>query len=281
MTELTIRRLRADEIECRINTIRRDGKGLSLLLYKNARVDMSLLDELFGPFGWQRKHELINGNLFCTVSVKDPETGEWISKSDVGTESFTEKEKGQASDAFKRACTNWGLGRELYSSPTIWVKAGNDCKIEQKSNGGGYTCYDRFAVSGIGYDDNGNISQLTIVNAKTGNVVYQYGSRTAGKKSTAQTAEQAPAKLTPEEQKIQNAVNMPIETEDQTRQQVSEMKKDPDAVISGDLVVALKMYCRKHGIPEQEVYKPFGRTKIEELTNAQYGAFRAMQKRSA
>lgn len=115
-----IRTLLADEIECRVGTI--NEKGCTLLLYKDARVDMRLLDEFFGPTNWKRSHELINGNLFCTVSIWDNEKKEWVSKQDVGTESNTEKEKGQASDAFKRACFNWGIGRELYSAPFIWIK---------------------------------------------------------------------------------------------------------------------------------------------------------------
>ena len=114
-----IRTLLADEIECRVGTI--NEKGCTLLLYKDARVDMRLLDEFFGPTNWKRSHELINGNLFCTVSIWDNEKKEWVSKQDVGTESNTEKEKGQASDAFKRACFNWGIGRELYSAPFIYM----------------------------------------------------------------------------------------------------------------------------------------------------------------
>ena len=103
--ELKFRKLYADEIDCRVGTD--NGTGVSLLLYKDARVDMRLLDEVVGAFNWKREHELINGNLFCTVSIYNAETKEWVSKQDVGTESNTEKEKGQASDAFKRACFNW------------------------------------------------------------------------------------------------------------------------------------------------------------------------------
>lgn len=95
--------------------------GCSLLLYKDARVDMRMLDEVYGPNNWQRSHELINGNLFCTISVWDADKGVWVNKQDVGTESNTEKEKGQASDAFKRAAFNWGIGRELYTAPFIWI----------------------------------------------------------------------------------------------------------------------------------------------------------------
>lgn len=107
------RALEANEIDCRVSTC--SEKGVSLLLYKDARCDMRILDEAVGPECWQRSHEVINGNLFCNVGIKVD--GEWIWKQDVGTESYTEKEKGQASDSFKRACFNWGIGRELYTAP--------------------------------------------------------------------------------------------------------------------------------------------------------------------
>ena len=116
-----IRLLNADEIECRIAVI--NEKGLNLLLYKDARVDQRILDETFGMFGWKRSHQSIDGNLYCTVEIRDRETGEWIAKQDVGTTGYAEKEKSQGSDSFKRACFNWGIGRELYSAPFIWIPA--------------------------------------------------------------------------------------------------------------------------------------------------------------
>src|SRR5690554_1395175 len=119
---MNIRTLRADEIECRVQIVKENG--CSLLLYKDARVDMNILDETFGVENWQRHHEIVNGNLFCNVGVRfsrENNYGEWVWKQDVGTESNTEKEKGQASDSFKRACFNWGIGRELYTAPFIWV----------------------------------------------------------------------------------------------------------------------------------------------------------------
>lgn len=119
-----LRALRADEIEIRAQTVRQ--KGFVALLYKDARCDMNILDESFGITGWQREHTVVNGNLFCTVSIWDSEKQQWIKKQDVGTESFTEKEKGQASDSFKRACTNLGIGRELYTSPFIWINCNPD-----------------------------------------------------------------------------------------------------------------------------------------------------------
>ena len=94
-----------------------------MLLYKDARVDMKILDETFGTLGWKRTHELINNNLFCNIDIWDAEKKEWIRKQDVGVESNTEKEKGQASDAFKRAAVKWGIGRFLYDLPIKVAKA--------------------------------------------------------------------------------------------------------------------------------------------------------------
>ena len=113
MANKTIRLLRADEIECRVSSISKNG--VSLLLYKDARVDQRILDETFGIFGWKRSHQCIDGNLYCTVEVFDKETGIWVSKQDAGStgKSEKEKEKSQASDSFKRACFNWGIERNL------------------------------------------------------------------------------------------------------------------------------------------------------------------------
>lgn len=167
---MNFRLLRANEINCRVSTIK--DKGLSLLLYKDARVDQNILDETFGIFGWQRSHQLIGDRLYCTVSVKNPETGEWISKQDVGVESNTEEEKGQASDSFKRACFNFGIGRELYTAPFIWVKAGN---YEVINRNGKLSTFDRFCVKEIDYTD-GAISHLVIINeSQKGKIVYTLG----------------------------------------------------------------------------------------------------------
>jgi len=168
---LEFRKLKASEIDARVATV--TAKGCSLLLYKDARVDQKVLDETVGAFNWERSHEVIDGNLYCTVRIYDDDRKMWVSKQDVGTESYTEKEKGQASDSFKRACFNWGIGRELYTAPFIWISEG-DCKIEQK-NGGGYTTRDTFKVTSIAYDQDGNINHLEIKNNKTHKVCYQLG----------------------------------------------------------------------------------------------------------
>ena len=164
---MEIRLLRADEIECRIGTI--NEKGLSLLLYKDARADMKILDETFGIFGWKRTHQSIDGNLYCTVEIWDSEKQSWISKQDVGTVSYTEKEKGQASDSFKRACVSVGIGRELYSAPFIWVSA-QKCNIQRRNDK--LICYDKFSVSEISYSKDREITALSIVNSDTGEIVY-------------------------------------------------------------------------------------------------------------
>lgn len=156
-----VRLLRADEIECRVSTI--NERGLSLLLFKDARVDQKILDETFTPFGWKRTHQIIDGNLYCTVEIWDSEKCQWIAKQDVGTTSYSEKEKGQASDSFKRACFNWGVGRELYTAPFIWVAAGN-VSIQKKDNK--FTTSDRFSVQFISYNEQREIDALVIVNGK-------------------------------------------------------------------------------------------------------------------
>lgn len=173
-----IRDLRADEVECRVSQI--SEKGIALLLYKDARCDMNILDETFGTFGWKRYHEIIGDRLYCTVEILDEETGNWISKQDVGTGSYTEKEKGQASDSFKRACFNVGIGRELYTAPFIFVNK-DKCNITKGSTGK-HVCYDRFDVSSMVVKDK-KIVQLTIVNQKTGAEVFNFGKKAEPKKA--------------------------------------------------------------------------------------------------
>ena len=157
------RLLRADEIEVRISTC--NGYGVGLLLYKDARCDQNILDEAHGAFGWQNSYDLIDGQLFATVSIWDDQKGAWVSKQNVGVESFTEKEKGRASDAFKRACFNWGIGRELYSAPNMWV-FGKDLKTHEKDVSGKWTCKDAFEVVSLEYDGD-RICYVVVKNLKT------------------------------------------------------------------------------------------------------------------
>ena len=159
------RTLRADEIDVRVATI--TSKGFSLLLYKDARCDMNILDETIGSMNWQRTHTRENAN--CIVSIWDKDKNQWISKEDTGTESNTEKEKGLASDSFKRACFNWGIGRELYTSPFIWVSDLNYIKTNPKTQK--QTVTERFKVSMIETSADKVITALEIQDSK-GNVVF-------------------------------------------------------------------------------------------------------------
>ena len=172
---MKFRALKASEIDCRIQSIGQNktgAVGTTILLYKDARVDMNILDETVGAMNWQRGHSVVDGNLYCTISIWDETKGQWVSKSDVGTESNTEKEKGQASDSFKRAGFNWGIGRELYTAPFVYITLqdgewyeGRDGK--PKSNA-------KFKVKDISYDENRNIVRLIIVDSKD-KVRYTFG----------------------------------------------------------------------------------------------------------
>lgn len=186
MATFEIPLLTAPEIECRVGQVSKQGKGCSILLYKDARCDMAILDELFTPLGWKREHiirENVINNLrtmvnYCKVSIWNEDIGEWVSKEDVGTESNTENAKGEASDAFKRACVNWGIGRELYTAPFIWINPitpGEEFK------------YAKFKVTHIAYNEKREISQLIIHDDKN-RVRFSYGVQ----QQPAQAAPQAP-----------------------------------------------------------------------------------------
>lgn len=146
-----IRPLTADEVEVRVGTV--GEKGVTMLLYKNARTDMQILDEVYGAENWQRDHKEVKGNLYCGIGVWDDTKECWVWKWDCGTESNTEKEKGEASDSFKRAGTNWGIGRELYNSPLIWLPVAT----VKKPNGYGYELYNKRELYGI------KVSEMEVV----------------------------------------------------------------------------------------------------------------------
>ena len=153
------RLLNADEIECRVGQCfpdKNNPTAVSILLYKDARCDMALLDEVVGPMNWQRTHSVVDGKVCCTVSIWDSEKQQWIDKMDVGTESNTEAIKGLFSDSFKRTCVNIGIGRELYTAPFIYIQANNGENIKRT----------KFDLKSITYDDKGRIASLVIVDDK-------------------------------------------------------------------------------------------------------------------
>jgi hypothetical protein len=175
---MEFRKLKAEEIDCRVVQI--DKNWCTLLLYKDARVDQKILDETVGAMNWQKRYVRDNAN--CIVGIWDEEKKQWVEKEDTGTESFTEQEKGLASDSFKRACFNWGIGRELYTAPSIFIlprkdmgaitKADEDSKEFFQNTNGKYTTKTRFYVDLIGYDDEGNINNLIIRDHK-GNIRFE------------------------------------------------------------------------------------------------------------
>lgn len=174
------RLLRADEIECRISEIDKAGRYIQLLLYKTARTDAALLDETIGFDNWCNDYKMLDGKLYCGIGIRSG-NGEWIWRWNVGTESNTEAEKGQASDAFKRAGFVIGIGTELYSSPriTVWNDA---CEIKDYS--GKKKCFDQFAVKRIEYDEQQNIKTLEIVNERSGNVCFTFPAQGRGAQQT-------------------------------------------------------------------------------------------------
>lgn len=171
-----IRLLSKEDIDVRVaqtNIYNNNGQQVvkvNLLLYKNARVDMKILDELFTPMGWKRTHKLIGDRLYCCVEVFNEKTGEWISKEDVGVESNTEAEKGQASDSFKRACVNWGIGRELYTAPRISVELTD--KEYTRGQDGKIRVWATFGVKSIGYDANSRTITSLEIQDRFGNVRF-------------------------------------------------------------------------------------------------------------
>ena len=189
---MRFRELMPQEIECRVGTC--TEKGASLLLYKTARVDADILDETVGPERWQCGFYSIKETLFCKVGIlTDSDT--WVWKDDAGAPSNMEAEKGEASDAFKRACFKWGIGRELYSAPFIWVPAS---KLKRHSQGknGKWQCFDRFDVTAINYES-GKISGLVISNES--GMVYTW--------QDAPTSQPKPAQGTESKQRDNSKLN--------------------------------------------------------------------------
>lgn len=165
------RLLKPSEIEVRIAEIDRQGRYVRLLLYKTVRTDAALLDETYGAHNWQNDYKSIDGKLYCGIAIRFAD--EWITKWNTGTESNMEAQKGEASDAMKRAGFVWGIGTELYSAPQITVWSPK-AQLKER-NSGGYVCYDRFSVQSIDYDADENISRLVIHNDTTGLDVFAWG----------------------------------------------------------------------------------------------------------
>ena len=168
MKELKFRTLNANEIECRVGNVAKSGSGFFLLLYKNARVDQTILDETLGAYNWQCKYYQVKNTMVCSIGIYNEERKEWVWKDNGGDDDFNaEQVKAELSDSFKRAAFCLGIGRELYYSPKIWVE-----------NKGENTTSAHYSVKVIDYDQNKRITKLVIINDKTKEVVFQYGKDT-------------------------------------------------------------------------------------------------------
>lgn len=167
---MAFRELRPSEIECRIGQVSQNGKGISLLLYKTARVDCDILDESVGELNWACKYYECKGTLFCSIGIRT-NTGEWVWKDNAGARTTIESEKGEASDAMKRAGFVWGIGRELYTAPFIWIPSNKLASLV--NDRGKWICRDRFEVAKIAIE-NRKITGLRIINSDTGLVVFSW-----------------------------------------------------------------------------------------------------------
>lgn len=165
--------LSKEDIKVKVSSVCEDS--VSLLLYKDARIDQAILDATVEPGYWKNSYERIGNTLFCTVSIYVPELKEWVSKSNAGSETAMEREKGAASDAFKRACTNWGIGRELYTAPPIVITKQDGAIIEERAPGTrDFICRQSFEVKDIAYD-NKKITKLVIASGDRDVFTYERG----------------------------------------------------------------------------------------------------------
>lgn len=176
MTDIRFKPLGPKDVEVRVAQC--TERGCSLLLYKDARCDMRMLDEAVGPENWGCDYDEVKGNLFCRVGIRTDTNG-WVYKQDVGIPSNVDAQKGEASDAFKRACFKWGIGRELYTAPFMWVPAERLASLKMNDKGK-WACHDRFSVASMTIDG-GEIAEVSIRNDRTGKVVWQSGDEAAGR----------------------------------------------------------------------------------------------------
>lgn len=153
--------LTIDDIEVKVKQVGKNGAVA--LLYKTARVDMAILDEVFGAMNWTDDFREIKGNLYCGIGIRQDENSPFVWKWDCGTESRADGEgnekKGEASDSFKRAGFKWGIGRELYTAPFISLK------VPTKLDGKKWVLADKYAkfhLSHIKYTADRKISEVEV-----------------------------------------------------------------------------------------------------------------------
>lgn len=186
MKDLQFPLLEATDIEIRVGQVSTSKNKANMLLYKNARTDAKILDKVVGVGNWQKRFYTLNGVgvgdnmrsiVVCSVGIYDDEKKEWIWKDDSGSEGNIEQDKSVCSDAFKRGCFAWGLGRELYTAPDIWVPYNKDTDR-----------FAKFKVEKVGYNKDNEISELVI--SKDGEIVFNFSNGRTHKVETSQKTTQ-------------------------------------------------------------------------------------------
>lgn len=254
ITNKTIPLLTSDDIEVKIKKCTK--AGAVALLYKTARVDYRILDEVFGQFGWQIEYEEIKGNLYCTISLWDEEHKQWIKKTNCGIESRSDgdgnEKKGEASDAAKRAGTVVGIGAELYSSPFIFLD------VATVQDGSKYKLKDdmaRYVVTNIKIDEKTRvITALNIANEKTGVEVFSWTMPTSGakaKKMSKTVKEEKTAEPKAEKKEEKKAVESQKESEKVTP------KAEPEKTVN-EAKIGLKELIRNIGLIAKKIAEQNG-----------------------
>lgn len=253
------RTLYAEEIELLVSEV--TPKFVKLLLYKDARCDQAILDETVGPLDWQRHHSRDNAN--CVVAIWDSDKKQWIEKEDTGCESSIEKAKGLASDSFKRACTNWGIGRELYSMPVVYFPK-DDCNI----NNADESCNDTFTVTEVEYE-NRKITRIVVKNNYTGKSYVSYA---GGKPWDAEPVQSVSGEANVlKEGADNNASDVPVPT--------PAASAPTELLVQAAHIATLKREITRTGIEECALYERYRKNSIEEMTIADFNmAMKAFEK---
>ena len=250
MKELRFPLLTKDDIELRIGQMSKDGTKASLLLYQDARCAMKYLDQVVGAMNWQKRYYEVRGLVLCSIGIYDEERKEWVWKDDTGSSGSIEEEKSIISDSTKRAVVAWGLARELYTAPDIWVK------INSK--------YDKFKVASISYNENREIKTLEIANEKN-EIVYSYGTY----KKVSQTT-QKPTQNTNEYGEIKGKGTV----EEITKGIGDTFVAEDDTMVSAETKAKINAYTGKFDGERYNKFKQYLRTNfgcesIAELTETQ------------
>lgn len=161
---MEFRKLKASEVQVRPTDTKNKGRA-TLLLYQDARVFMDILDETVGNENWQKEYYEVKGNVYCRIGIRN-QFGEWVWKSDCGSESNVDAEKGEASDSAKRAAVCWGIGRELYQTPKVRINCPDNYYYNDKMTM-------TFSVKEIEWE--GKTLKSLVILDKFGKEVYNYG----------------------------------------------------------------------------------------------------------